>query len=516
MARFYFLSFLIFLTSHGFSQEILNEKEIHLKSGLDERREAYTVVNEENGQIVIFLFDSKNIYVEVYDKDYHSVDNFTYESPYIFIGNLLGHNFNGKEISLFISKDDRSEFIGLTVDISKKEIQDVLIPISFFKERFLESFSYKNKFYLLSVQKKSSLLNMYVFDSKTEFQKKELDLRDYSFTPQKKSRLSDALFKNQILPAYYFFLIQKINPDLPNPMELASKPNKLYCNEDYLTLTFDNDTSKTTVININLNDFNFEGKYFTYQSINNCQKSNSFLYKNKLYQIKASKQELYFKATDIASNEAINQYRIERDKPIQFKEYVLVQEEDETEDTENETLELETSNKLLSKISKSDVGMSVYEINGKLEISLGGSRIRSFGSFSNGINTFPGVNKTYIKRILPGGIYTYVPDNESSTNYGGLSFTRYSTNYIKSLFDTQTVTPINEQASPNAYDKIIAFTKSDLGKGLPEIQIQTIGTAKVSLAEITAETIFRVNDYFVYGYYDKSEKKYYLRKFTDD
>jgi hypothetical protein len=55
---------------------------------------------------------------------------------------------------------------------------------------------------------------------------------------------------------------------------------------------------------------------------------------------------------------------------------------------------------------------------------------------------------------------------------------------------------LSGEAKRNAFDKIKDFTNS-LG------------------SNISSETVFRVEDYYVLGYYNTLDKKYLLLKFTD-
>ena len=66
--------------------------------------------------------------------------------------------------------------------------------------------------------------------------------------------------------------------------------------------------------------------------------------------------------------------------------------------------------------------------------------------------------------------------------------------YFKSLIDTQNYKHVTGEIKYNVFDQIKEFqTENENG--------------------MTSETIFKMKDYYVFGYYNVWDKKYYLRKF---
>jgi hypothetical protein len=68
--------------------------------------------------------------------------------------------------------------------------------------------------------------------------------------------------------------------------------------------------------------------------------------------------------------------------------------------------------------------------------------------------------------------------------------------YFKSVLDSITFGHLTGELIPNAFDKI-----SDFSEPIEK--------------HIVSETIFKLQDFYVFGYFNTDEKKYYLRKFTD-
>ena len=142
---------------------------------------------------------------------------------------------------------------------------------------------------------------------------------------------------------------------------------------------------------------------------------------------------------------------------------------------------------MLRKLLAGSLGISVYETGNKLEVLLGGIK----ESPSTGNMLAMGLIGAVAVPLISGGAYYAVP-NYTMNSYS--SYTNSRSVYFKCLFDKQNLEHVAGDPNQNPFDKIKEF-------------ISTIQTPQ------STQTIFKLNDYFVLGYYSPDEKKYYLRKF---
>ena len=134
------------------------------------------------------------------------------------------------------------------------------------------------------------------------------------------------------------------------------------------------------------------------------------------------------------------------------------------------------------------VGINVYHSGDHLEVILGGTK--EYRGASGGMLAAGMVGAVAVP-LATGGTYRLVPN---PTMYSYSSYTNSRSVYFTCLFDRESLEHIEGEPEINPFDKIKSFTD--------EIK-----------SALTTQTIFKVDDYYVLGYYAKDEEKYYLRKF---
>ncbi|MCF8373729.1 MAG: hypothetical protein K9H64_19060 [Bacteroidales bacterium] len=486
MKKIVLLSLILTIGLRINSQQILLTQDIAPSTSFEENRESYPIVNKINGSIAIFQLDDSLFYWKHLDKQYNIIGEYSTVRPEDELEHLLGITFADNKYHFFFSNDSKRDFLVQTIDILNNKSSARYLSIEFMnkKEWYLNSFSYKNRFYILSVKKRSSLLIIYVFEGNELMQKKELDFSDYAFSDTRYSKLFDVV--DESISSYTCRPeIQLVDNKFPNTLDITSKRNKIYCNDNMIQMTFDNEINKTIIISIDLNSFEskvkiYKQKEIDYRDLLNL-KSNSFIHNNILYQIIASRQEMNFSIYNLISDSLIQEYSVKKDEEIVFKNSDLVQVSGTTYSSQEEEIELDKTKQILRKISKSSIGIAAYQLPHNIDITIGG--------YEELVRNFTGAIMPTIAVSL---IYHFNP-----TTYGYFSYKNTGSVYFKSLLNPINFAHVSGNIPRNAFDEIKEFSNTIEYK-------------------ITAETIFKVDDYFVYGYYDKSEKKYYLRKFTDD
>lgn len=491
MKKTLLLSVLLVSSIKLYSQKVVFEKDIHLTSFIDNKREAFPVVNSEKNEMALFLIDNKVINSLLIDENFELVNSFTIDRPVGITQEILGHSADSYGYHLFFTNGRKTKFYTRSIDISGNNYQGRHQDIKLKGEKFLESVSYKNKFYLLTVKKRSSVLKLYVFEG-NKLQRTEIfDFSAHRFSETEFPELFYAL-QDGISLGKTNFSVQKIDINNPNPLDIASKANKIYYYDNKLFLTIDNGHLVTKIVTIDLQDFTSSVKFYE-QGNPVCDriliKSNSYLYNDILYQITGCKDELYYSVLDMRSGTLLKDFTIYREEEIPFKNTPLIQEGGTTIFVQGETRELNKTKQILRKITASDVGISVYPVQNRLELTVGGYKEVNTGGGGAPMMMPRSISTPYGSASVP--TYHYNP-----TMYGFSKYANTRTVYFKSLLDESTYDHVPGEIKYNAYDRIKAYQE----------KIRN---------EINTETIFKVGDMYIFGYYKRGDKKYYLRGFDD-
>ena len=495
--RLFLILFQVFTVTMLFAQDILLERNIEMQVLFNEKRESYPVLNKDDETLALFLLDENTIQAQLLDKDLNRINSVADFRPKSGFTTLLGSNTNNGVYNLFFTNKKKNKFYCKTIDLVKGLHSDHEIPIKLKGEKYLECISYNNQFYLLTVAKSAPLLHLYIFENSYTYQVSDLDLSGFKLSVSGISTLYDILI-NGTNPYEISADFSKVDIQNPNSLDVTSKSNKLYSFDNKLIITFDNESHETKILTIDLTDYSCIFKTYKQGSIS-CGNavvmgSNSYLYYNLLFQIKECSQELYFSVFDLTDGVLLNEYRVNKEEEIPFKNSPIFQEGGRNILQQNSKKELETTKVLLRKIAAGNTGLSVYPsaeffvvtIGGYLEVqhlnSGGGMMMSSPGTYSMGSSgNFVSTPPTYY----------YNP-----TMYGYSSYKNSRSTYFKSVLDGITFDHCKREIIPNAFDKIKEFSEP----------IEKY---------IVSETIFKLRDFYVFGYYNTNEKKYYLRKFTD-
>jgi hypothetical protein len=484
------LPFLVFalIFSNAFSQDLLSEQSINLaKVSSEDKIESYPVINSDNGQLALFLIDRYTLYAQLFDKDFNLIRNIQAGIPEKTFTSLLGCYIKGNSYNLIFTNGWQDIFFSKTINFNDGTESGRQLPIVLNGEAFLQAFSYNNKFCFLTLRLKSSVLKVYSIDDADKYQVKEIDLSAYKFSGSKKSTLFDVL-RDRDMYAPNETVVYNIDNTNPNPLDLTSKANKIYCIGNKIYLTLDNDTFRTTLITIDLNDFSSKVKSFQqgfiYCGDDAIIKTNSYIYKNNLFQIAGCQQELSFQKYDLSTDSLVKALKINKDQEIYFKNSPIIQEGRRKVIAKNPENEPDKTAVFFRKLSTSDIGISLYQTPVATEVTIGG---------------FKEINKSSYAGMAIGiqmGLLGAIVYASNPAMFGYTSYARTKSTYFKCLFDTLTFEHLPGEIQKNAFDKISDF-------------LETLKTSS------TVETIIKMNDYYVYGYYDRKAKKYYLRKFTD-
>jgi len=475
---------LMFLT--GFAQEILVEQNAYLESYFSDRRAVYPLVDKASGKVTLFLLDCDSIRIQQYDKDFRFQKNYHCARPKGKFKHLTGHTISNNKYHLYFSNKKRKEFLVQTIDIKSKENSEKRIPLKISKEQYLESVCCNNKLYVLSRKLVSSIYKLRVFKGTDLENCVEYDLSEKLGKRVPQDVISDDIYGTPIEKKITNFV--KIENADPNPLDLTSKENKLYCVNNQLILSFDDFADETLVIKIDLNNYALfantyeQGKFTIGKNLKT--RSNSYVYNNSLYQLRVSRSEICFLVRDLDSGQLLKEFKANRDEKINFSNTPLMLKGTAAFRTNDRELE---TKQLLRKLAANRVGVSAYQRNGQLQVKIGGVKEED-----------PNVVGFAVMFGVIGAItYTALAGSGDSNNTTMASFLNYHNNkamVFTSLFDPENLQHITGEPSANPYDEMKEFISNEV-------------------SSLSAFTLFKLNDYYVLGYYMNESDKYVLRKF---
>lgn len=306
------LIFLLFSKILLFSQTVLNSFPLTLNNlG---KTQILNAEDEINNSIYVFAFDDKNINILKYNKFLFLTNQFTDSIQGEKNRNLIGYSINKEQKpTLYWSSLISKNILITTYDLDNKPSKSLNFNFPRNHEYIINSFQQDNAFYILAKEVDFEHLLLYKFeDGKCE-------IRTFDF--------SSFVFRNKIGVQISFnsliisFPIKKMDPDIPNPIDLATGTSKLYIEKDRLILTIDNGIlSKTQVFDLKMSTGDVTERMFSLPvSENPSQTANSFYYDKKLFQVVANEDQFLLEIKDFESGNSIKNYTITKKDIIPFK-----------------------------------------------------------------------------------------------------------------------------------------------------------------------------------------------------
>lgn len=456
--------FIFLLVCNSFAQQELLKFDNSLQKSKRKVNDIIPIVNKNNNDINLLFFDRKYIYSYLINEKFEVKQNLKSkainENFTVILGNNITENDNYR---IFLSDYNKDRFISVNFSYKSKSstISIINLDLNLIREKFVQTINYNNKFYLITVSKNSSILNIYEFNDKTSFKKHKLDLSNYRFIDDRGRTTLYKILKNK-LEYKKSKPINKFVENIPSSLELTSNYTKLYVRDNKIVFTFDQYKQMTQILSINLDDFEHKFKKmekpFLTDDVLHLKKSNSFLHQDKIYQLAVSSEELVFFIKNLETGKLIKSYSVKKSSEILFKNSPIMQEED----TYMSYRDLDKTKKFLRKLSFSDVGISVYNNNYNYFVTIGGTK-----------------EITKREGMMAGEI--------------GFTFSSLSSTFINCKFDNE-FNHVKGTVRGNSFDIITLYKKLK------------------SFSE-KGETIFKYKNYHILGYYDSEDTKYYhLRK----
>lgn len=496
MFKNYSYLFLILLLTFVISlngQEELSSFNIKLESP-NQIEPLVVVDSKENAH---FFYVSKdqithvihNVKTETYSKKEYSRPNSQFPK-------LHGFSINQEDdINLFFSNYLNNSFLLMSINENSDSTYAKRFHLEFDKkERFLETINHNHQFHLLTYVKGTSIIKRYTFN-KERSTSTVYDLSKETFrnSINKKVNLSNIISTNNDCSI--------IVENTPLSIEMSAKKLKIYPNKNEILLSFNHRLAGTRIVRLSLKNNNFQSTFHIAfsQSVENkvAKKSNSFILENRLYHLSVSKDTLVFTIDNLVTNERLTTKSIGKNEEIAFKNgqiYELgdVQLHPFTNRSVSKRKSISKTKEFLRKLSKSDIGIHVNNKGDISDINIGGVK-----------EAQKIINASDIVIASIGVAGSIMTPSVMPIGYSYKSYVNSRSVYFKSLLNKNTsehITGDSPNLVTNVFDKISMRSRYLKNSVLKK--------------RLAIETIFKMNKFFVYGYYNKKEKTYNLFKFN--
>ncbi len=479
------LPLLIFalLSNNFYAQEKFVDIPNSLKQGIRSVKDAFSVVNEDGKTFAVFIDDNKTLNGYLYNYDLTPIASYASEGLPNRYDEIIGQTIEGNQMKLFLKSSNNKKFGSILFDFDNSTSVETQFDFKLRNDRFLQSYSKDGEFYIFTVDKRSSILNTYVFNHSGEYSKESFDLSDRPFRDDRNvpCTLDDLIVENAGFNK--IVTLAKIDETTPNAIDVTSNTTKIFERENGIVLTLDKGKVYTYIIELKVPDMQVD-----FQAVSKPQllvngefdKSNSYLYGDKLFQITGNQKEMRFQVMDLNTEKILKKLYLEKDGDIAFKNSPIIQEGGTY--SPNRVREMEKTSKFLRKISADDIGLAVIPNESGYQITMGGNKRLTSGG---GAMAMPGFGVP----IATAGAVTFYfnPVYFAYSSYSGSKSTR-----IECLFD-ENFEHIEGDVPRNVFDDIKSFADN--------------------VSDPRAENVFKLGDFYIYGSYNTNNHVYELTKF---
>ncbi|WP_298117998.1 hypothetical protein [Flavobacterium sp.] len=468
----------LFVTSVSFSQELIKEFNFKLPKNSD----VFQVVEEDKKQISLFFSDKNYARTLRFDDNFNLIDSLKAQRPSKLYYDIIGYSISGNKYYSYWSNLNSKEIASQCFDFDSKSTNIKSYRLEFEKEKPIKKITINNVFYLITVVKNTSILNVYVFND-GQMEKKSIDLSDKTFLDYESKKTNLWEIVNEYTSFEPALTIQNIVNETPPSLTFSANKRKAYTKDNNLILTFDNNQNFTQLLNINLSNFScFQKLYnqpFMVQSEFSSFDSNSFLLNNKIIQMKINSSKMAMTIKDLEGNELKN-FEIITDQEIDFKNSEIIQENGKISNTRI----LEKSSQLLRKIYNLNPSIACFENDNNIYMTIGG------------VSTLQN-NSAAMYGGMIGGLTGALIGAAISSNYSVNNLNSYTNRkvvYINCLFDNN-FNHIKGTIKKLAFDELRSFAEEK--------------------SNLTSQTVFRFNSNLYFGGFNHKNSNYSFYKFQN-
>ncbi|SHG62454.1 hypothetical protein SAMN05444372_10814 [Flavobacterium micromati] len=450
------LLYFLLLSFPFFCQIKLSDVPLELKKKMD-FHQMITTVNPTTNEIYTFAADKEKLFGAKFNSIVFFRDSLTVKRPFNF-RYLVGTSFldNNNPVAYFAT-EDLSRVIAVEYDFTSRTTPIKDLGLNLKEESILTEFSEKGNFYFITKGKNENALQLIKLEGNT-LQKTQLDFKSFSFE-------INSVTKPSIGNIIDEFGLTKIEKKGFNSFLDGSQRVKYYVDNNKLIITFNHATAKTSVFEIDLDTFSIRETVINNSSLVNVKQSNSLFFENNLVTISSNSSAVELQFIKYEDKSIVKSYIIDSAKSSPFTTPFY------SVSGNNSPRNIKTAKKFINTILDSDLGISIYNFDGKYVASFGGLQYR--GS----------TNDLFFELGAIGNLY-----GDSSGNY------TIQNNLVDIVLDSN-FKQIEQINQPLFIDKIAQFTFENKNMKL--------------------ENYFAFKNFYILSYYDTFSKQIVLRKFID-
>ncbi|WP_400076035.1 hypothetical protein [Winogradskyella sp. R77965] len=461
------LFFLVFNSINA--QETFLNVSIKNKESLGNINNAHVIDNKENNALFVFLEEAKTTYGYEYNQNKELELELVSKGLKRKFKTIIGSAIDGHKVRLIETNKKQTKYASILFDFKNNITEELtynfkLSPYDY----YLQSYSYKNTCYMYTYNSQSNKLCKWTF------------LIDGSIKQKFYSLEGNYSWVNPSSKNHFHKEFQKVNNRLPNNLSITSKPYKMYEYDDSFKWTLDDNSGYTLIIDFKAPEFSPEFSRISNPKIEaNSPKTNSYIFENKIAQVVSNSSQLAFVIKNLSDEKIIKSISVSKKDTIDFKNGPILQEGSAY--SFGSTRKIEKTSKFLRKMSSDKNGISIYPMDDKYRVTIGGIRPQSSG----GGMMMPGFGGMPIGQF---GAFT-MSYNPTAFAYGAYGYN--GSTRIECLFDSD-FSHLQGEIPENVFDKIDAY--------------------KNNLIE-NSESVFSIGNQILYGNYYPSKKQYVLISF---
>lgn len=455
---------------------------------------AYVVVNDENKTFSTFMVNEHSINAYLYSQKLGPISKFASKGLPEGYNEIIGKTVKNGQVRLYFKEYYNKKFGAVLFDFDRGQSIETEFGFKLDDEIYLQSHSYQDRLYIITVSKKSSILNIYTFQHDGKFEKKSFDFTENIFVNGKNEPTT--LYKLLYDKFNGVTSVVKIEESNPNSIQITSNLSKIYDRGNSFILSIDKENLYTYLLEFNVPEL--EVKIAAIEKLNGIgdekfNTTNSYLYKDKIFQIGGNSKIMVLTVKELGTEKELKRLVFSKDEEIPFKNSPIIQEY--TTNQSIKTEELETTALLLQIFNNGNSGVAVNPTNNGYQITMGGNEIikKGGGSFGPMMMGGPGngmtINSTSSGMVVTSGF------NPTFYSFGGYPYGEANrTKRIECLFNDD-FDYIEGEIPQNVFNRLRKHTSN--------------------LPKAKAETVFKMNGFFVYGRYFTIENVYKFFKFSE-
>lgn len=471
------LFLILFCNIVSYSQELV--KNIDLE--IDNKTEYFHTIDELNSQLSFFLINKTDIKSIVFDENFEIKTKLKTSKPDKKYKNVIGNGFEDGNGVIYWLNSKENEILVQSFNYSQNNVSSKTFKLDMEEEAIIKNIMIENTFYVITINKNSSILNLHVVKNQS-LEKKTIDLTDKKFV-NKENRFSNLwtiLQEDNAVEKELSF--QNISNETPPSLVISSKKRKAYVKNNSIIFTLDSNKSFTQIISINLKQFTASVFSLNQPYVKETDfvfvDSNSFIVDDQIIQMKLNSNLMVIEIKNFEGT-LLKKFEINDDKDFEYRNSDIIQENGSVKNTRV----LGTTNQLLRKTNRFYPSLSCYSTNDKLYLTIGGV------SLEDNNNSF----------IMYGGMI----GGATGSLIGSIVAASFSNNNLNS-YSKRKVIYIN-----STFDKNFNHIPGEIEK-LPFDKLRAFAEEK---KDFEKPTVFKFKSDLFFGAYNSKNKSYSFFKF---